>query len=34
MDPIRSYLKDIKMIPLLTAKQEVELATKIRKGDT
>ena len=33
MDPIRSYLKDIKTIPLLTAKQEVELATKIRKGD-
>ena len=33
-DPIRSYLKDIKEIPLLTAKQEIELATKIRKGDT
>jgi len=33
MDPIRSYLKDIKPIPLLTARQEVELATKIRKGD-
>lgn len=32
-DPIRSYLKDIKSIPLLTAKQEIELATKIRKGD-
>ena len=32
-DPIRSYLKDIKEIPLLTAKQEIELATKIRKGD-
>ena len=33
MDPIRSYLKDIKMIPLLTAKQEIELANRIRKGD-
>ncbi|MBI4341410.1 MAG: sigma-70 family RNA polymerase sigma factor [Candidatus Omnitrophica bacterium] len=33
MDPIRSYLKDIKSIPLLTAKQEIELARKIRKGD-
>jgi len=33
MDPIRSYLKDIKAIPLLSAKQEIELAKKIRKGD-
>jgi RNA polymerase primary sigma factor len=33
-DPIRSYLKDIKEIPLLTAKQEVELAKKIRRGDS
>ena len=33
-DPIRSYLRDIKEIPLLTAKQEIELATKIRRGDT
>ena len=34
MDPIRSYLKDIKAIPLLNAKQEVELAKRIRKGDS
>ncbi len=33
MDPIRSYLKDIKSIPLLTAKQEIDLARKIKKGD-
>ena len=33
MDPIRSYLKDIKAIPLLTARQEIELANKIRRGD-
>ena len=33
MDSIRSYLKDIKSIPLLTAKQEIELANKIRRGD-
>ena len=33
MDPIRSYLKDIKTIPLLTARQEIELAKRIRKGD-
>ena len=33
MDPIRSYLKDIRSIPLLTAREEIELANKIRKGD-
>ena len=34
MEPIRAYLKDIKSIPLLTAKQEIELAKRIKRGDT
>jgi len=33
MDNIRLYLKDIKNLPLLTAKEEVELAKRIKKGD-
>ena len=33
MEPIRAYLKDIKSIPLLTAKQEIELARRIKRGD-
>ena len=33
-DPIRSYLKDIKAIPLLSAKQEIDLANRIKRGDT
>ena len=33
MDPIRTYLRDIKSIPLLTARQEIELAKRIKKGD-
>jgi RNA polymerase primary sigma factor len=33
MDPIRSYLRDIKNIALLTAEEEVELAKRIKKGD-
>ena len=33
MEPIRAYLKDIKTIPLLSAKQEIELAKKIQRGD-
>ena len=33
MDPIKSYLKEIKNIQLLTAEQEVTLARRIQKGD-
>lgn len=33
MDPIRAYLRDIKPIPLLTARQEIELARRIKRGD-
>jgi RNA polymerase primary sigma factor len=33
VDPIKAYLKDIRKIPLLDAKQEVDLARKIQKGD-
>jgi RNA polymerase primary sigma factor len=33
MDNIRLYLKDIKHLPLLTAKEEVDLAKKIKRGD-
>lgn len=32
MDAIKLYLNDIKNIPLLTAKEELELARKIKKG--
>src|SRR5882672_6445023 len=33
MDPIKAYLKDIRHIPLLNAKKEIELARLIEKGD-
>lgn len=33
MEPIRSYLKDIKNIALLTAEEEVYLAKRIKRGD-
>ena len=32
-DPIKLYLKEIKDIPLLTADEEKQLATRIKKGD-
>lgn len=33
MESLKLYLKDMQEIPLLTAKQEVELSRKARKGD-
>lgn len=33
MDPIKAYLKDVRKIPLLTAKEEVELSRLVQKGD-
>lgn len=33
MEAIKRYLREIKDIPLLTAKQEKELARKVKKGD-
>ncbi len=33
MDPIKAYFKDIERTSLLSAKEEVELAKKIKKGD-
>lgn len=33
MEAIRLYLKDIKKLPLLTPKEEIEVARKIKKGD-
>ena len=32
-DPVRMYLKEIGKVPLLTADEEVELATKMSEGD-
>jgi len=33
MEALRTYLKDIRHIPLLTAKEEIDLSRKIKKGD-
>ena len=33
MEALRTYLKDIRHIPLLTAKEEIGLSRKIKKGD-
>jgi len=33
MEALKTYLKEVRLIPLLTAKEEVELNKRIRKGD-
>ena len=33
MEGLKLYLKDIKNVPLLTPKEELDLARKIKKGD-
>ncbi|MEW5895858.1 MAG: sigma-70 family RNA polymerase sigma factor [Candidatus Omnitrophota bacterium] len=33
MDPIKSYFKDVRSIPLLTPEEEVALARRVKKGD-
>ncbi|MDP1854077.1 MAG: RNA polymerase sigma factor RpoD/SigA [Candidatus Omnitrophota bacterium] len=33
MEGIRAYFKQLRVIPLLTAKEEVELSRRVRKGD-
>ncbi len=33
MDPIKTYLKDIRPIPLLTAEEEIEFSRRVQKGD-
>jgi DNA-directed RNA polymerase sigma subunit (sigma70/sigma32) len=33
MEALRTYLKEIREIPLLTAKEEIDLSKRIKKGD-
>lgn len=33
MEALKTYLKEVRLIPLLTAKQEIELSKRIHKGD-
>ncbi|MFH0771640.1 MAG: sigma-70 family RNA polymerase sigma factor [Candidatus Omnitrophota bacterium] len=34
MDSVKAYFKEIEKVPLLTAEEEIELAQKIKKGDS
>ncbi len=33
MEALKTYLKEIKKIPLLTAEEEIDLSKKIKKGN-
>ena len=33
MEALKTYLKEIRNIPLLTSKEEIQLSRKVRKGD-
>ncbi|MFA6357311.1 MAG: sigma-70 family RNA polymerase sigma factor [Candidatus Omnitrophota bacterium] len=33
MEALKTYLKEVRLIPLLTAKQEIELGRRVRQGD-
>ena len=33
MEALKTYLKEVRLIPLLTAKQEIELNKRVRRGD-
>lgn len=33
MEALKTYLKEVRLIPLLTAKEEIELSKRIKKGD-
>ena len=33
MEALKTYLKEVRTIPLLTAKEEVQLSRKARRGD-
>jgi len=33
MEALKTYLKEVRTIPLLTAQEEIDLGKKIQKGD-